>query len=245
MSSRVQLIAHRGASAYALENTLEAFELARAQEADAIEFDVQLTRDENLVVFHDADLQRLASDAQLVRSMTRAAILRVPLVLGSKTGRAPMLADVFAWAAHNDMRLHVELKLERTRDALPIAKELSRAFRGATASVRARTCVSSFAPSVLVGLAALEPSLARAFLFDREHTGLFASRALAQILPLTFVHPNYKLCSPRRMARWRARGLGVNAWTVDSPGVASALARVGVDGIITNDVPKLRTHLFL
>ncbi len=72
---RVLNVAHRGASAYAPENTLEAFELAIAQGADVIELDVRLTRDGELVVMHDAFVERTTNGRGEVRLMTLDEIL--------------------------------------------------------------------------------------------------------------------------------------------------------------------------
>jgi glycerophosphoryl diester phosphodiesterase len=68
---RVEIIAHRGASYDAPENTLAAARLAWAQGADALELDLHLTRDGRLAVIHDNDLQRVAGDPRLVAAATR------------------------------------------------------------------------------------------------------------------------------------------------------------------------------
>src|SRR5262245_45061418 len=67
---RPRVWAHRGASAHAPENTLEAFELARTAGADGIELDVRLDRDGTAVVFHDSDLQRLCDRPGCIEDLT-------------------------------------------------------------------------------------------------------------------------------------------------------------------------------
>ena len=67
---KVKIFAHRGASAYAPENTLEAFRLAMEQGADGIEIDVQLTKDNELVVIHDETVDRVSSAKGAVRDYT-------------------------------------------------------------------------------------------------------------------------------------------------------------------------------
>src|SRR3990167_3696238 len=66
----VWVIAHRGASCDAHENTLSAFELAIAQGADMIELDVRLSRDQEVMVFHDRSLKRTAGDERLLQQLS-------------------------------------------------------------------------------------------------------------------------------------------------------------------------------
>ena len=67
---KVEIWAHRGASAYAPENTLDAFRLAIEMGADGIELDVQLTKDDEIVVIHDETLQRVSNGTGYVRDYT-------------------------------------------------------------------------------------------------------------------------------------------------------------------------------
>ena len=68
--NKVKIFAHRGASAYAPENTLEAFRLAMEQGADGIELDVQMTKDGELVVIHDETIGRVSNGNGAVRDYT-------------------------------------------------------------------------------------------------------------------------------------------------------------------------------
>ena len=73
---KVKIFAHRGASAYAPENTLEAFRLAMEQGADGIEIDVQLTKDNELVVIHDETVDRVSNAKGAVRDYTLEELKR-------------------------------------------------------------------------------------------------------------------------------------------------------------------------
>src|SRR3954447_5926385 len=70
----VDVVAHRGASAYATENTFAAFDLALEQGADVLEFDVRAAGDGHLVLVHDPTLERLTGDPRAVSGLTRAAL---------------------------------------------------------------------------------------------------------------------------------------------------------------------------
>src|SRR5215218_966449 len=72
--ARVQVLAHRGASAYTPENTLAAFRLAIEQRADWLEMDVQQTKDGRLVVFHDLRMERTTSGSGPLRDLTLAQV---------------------------------------------------------------------------------------------------------------------------------------------------------------------------
>src|SRR5262245_46319885 len=101
---RPRIWAHRGDSAHAPENTLAAFELAKAAGADGIELDVRFDREGNVVVFHDRDLQRLCGRPGRMEDLSsdERKALRV-------SGEPiPLLADVFHILG--DLELDVEIK---------------------------------------------------------------------------------------------------------------------------------------
>jgi glycerophosphoryl diester phosphodiesterase len=114
VTGRVSIVAHRGASAYAPENTMAAFELASQLGADAIELDVHLTADERLVVHHDDTLDRTTTGSGYIRDRTWDEI--ACLSAGSwyaecfANEAVPLLEDVLAWAKEKGMPLSIELK---------------------------------------------------------------------------------------------------------------------------------------
>src|SRR5215470_12548083 len=100
------VIAHRGASAYAPENTMPAFELALRQGADMIELDVQRSADGALVVFHDDTTERWDGRKRRATECTLAELHA--LDIGGE--RVATLAEVCAFAREHSMPLNVELK---------------------------------------------------------------------------------------------------------------------------------------
>jgi len=101
-----RVIAHRGASAYAPENTLLAFELAARQGADMIELDVQRSADGVLVIFHDDTTERWDGRARLASACTLAELLTLDIG-GAKVAT---LAETCVFAREQGMRMNVELK---------------------------------------------------------------------------------------------------------------------------------------
>ncbi|BBF45049.1 glycerophosphoryl diester phosphodiesterase [Lachnospiraceae bacterium KM106-2] len=103
---------HRGASAYETENTLEAFELAIHQGADGIELDVQLTKDNQLVVFHDETLLRVAKREGYIKDYTLQELkqIRLPLKQGEGSTTIPTLREVYELVKPYQLKINVELK---------------------------------------------------------------------------------------------------------------------------------------
>lgn len=223
------VIAHRGASAYAPENTMAAFALARAQGADMIELDVQPTADGRLAVFHDDSTERWGARPRPVSACSLAELQR--LDIGGE--RVPALEEALAFAAETGMQLNVELKtIGVGRRCAALIGEFG---------VAEQVIVSSFLPAALHELRAAAPALRRAYLMGtdtyrpdvraRELWPFFALRAVAAAA----WHPYYDLPALDRVIPLvRRAGYQVNVWTVDDPARMRALAAAGVSGIITN-----------
>ncbi|HWG92131.1 MAG TPA: glycerophosphodiester phosphodiesterase family protein [Candidatus Thermoplasmatota archaeon] len=228
-----RLLAHRGASLDAPENTMAAFTLARSQGAHGLELDVRLTRDNVPVVVHDPDLRRVAGIPREPRGMTLAELQAVDV--GGwfspqfKGERAPTLKEVIA--KFGDLFLDVEIKTDdgTSPDALveAVLKELEQAPHPD------RVLVSSFDPFVLGIVRETAPHLATGGISEgplEEDDVLFLAEVSDAIIPeaafLTL-----------ETVEWvRAENLGLFPWTVNDPRAARRLLDMGVDGLIT-DVP--------
>jgi glycerophosphoryl diester phosphodiesterase len=225
---RPLVIAHRGASARATENTAEAVELAAELGADAVEIDVQLARCGKLVVFHDDSLERLTGVRAAVSERSLDQLRRLPLIGG---GRIAGLDEILE--AAGDLLIDLEVKSARPTRSGP----LSRAVASAVARHRRRgdILISSFDPAVLVRLRRWLPGVPTAYLFHMRQSLPLRAGWPAAWLGCDAVHPEHTLVTAARMKRWRSRGLVVNPWTVDRPERIRALAALGVDGFCTND----------
>ena len=105
--------AHRGASGYRPENTLEAFELAIRQGADGIELDVHTSADGELIVMHDETVDRVTDGTGLIKDMTSAQLKELKVSTSAEpTGiyRVPTLAEVLDLMRTTDMMVNIELK---------------------------------------------------------------------------------------------------------------------------------------
>ena len=219
--ARAEVIAHRGASAYALEHSLAAFDLALDQGADALELDVRLTADGQPVVIHDPTLLRTAADARAV-----AAVSACDLASLDPAVRPPMLADVLdRYGAAT--RWFVELK-----DTTPLCVDAV-ATALATRGLGRYAVVQSFDSGALRRMRGAMPSLAVAPLLWRA-PGARRLRSIATFA--TGIGVRYACVDLTLLMRARADGLAVRAWTPNATEDIARLAELGVDGVIT-DVP--------
>ncbi len=223
------IIAHRGASFDAPENTLAAFELACRQGADMLELDVQRCADGVLVVFHDATTHRWDGVGWPVRQCS-LAYLRSLDINGE---RVPTLAEVCALARTYPVALNVELKQP------DIAAQVVALLRAT--GLTHRSLLSSFDPAALRSLQATAPGLRCAYLMGTRsyHPGIRA-RELWPLLHLRAVgahgwHPAAQLHLLRFLLPVvRRAGYAVNVWTIDDPARMRQIAAWGASGIITN-----------
>ena len=229
------VIAHRGASAYAPENTMPAFELALRQRADMIELDVQRSADGVLVVFHDETTQRW--DGRARRAVDCSLAELQALDIGG--ARVPTLAEVCAFAREQNVQLNVELKGGRNGAGVAHIIQNER--------VEDLVLISSFDPAALAEFAAANPRLPRAYLMGtdtyrpdvrfRESWPFGALRRSGS----SAWHPAYQIpLLAWLIPRVRRAGYQVNVWTVDDVAMMRRLLALKVDGIITNTPDVLR-----
>lgn len=229
----IKVWAHRGASAYAPENTMAAFEMALEMGADAIELDVQMSRDGYLVVVHDPVLERTTDGQGFVKDYTLQELQRFDAGAWFnerfRGERIPTLADVFELVRGRAM-LNVEFKLMPIRYP-GIQEALLKLIRD-TGFPMDDLVVSSFEHPSLLRLQSLEDRIATAPLFTHYPTALRA-------LPGSIMHPHWGVVDEEFMAKARAEGRKVNVWTADDPRAWERLRALHVDGIITNTPDKL------
>lgn len=213
----MRLIAHRGFAGQYPENTLRAVEAAAAS-ADEIEIDVRRCDTGELVVIHDACVDRVTDGSGAVCRHSLAE-LRALDVLDTGDG-VPTLEEVLD-AVPPTVGVNVELKeIGLARDALRLAREAA-----------PQVTVSSFHANELEGCRGADESVPRAYLFDDEprHAMEFARE-----LDCCFVHPSLDCCDERLVGDAHAAGLQVNVWTVDSQEDARRVAELGADGLIAD-----------
>lgn len=235
------ILAHRGASKDAAENTLSAFEEAARQRADGVELDVMVCGSGEVVVCHDERLSRLSDvDWEVARTpwwKLRQADVGSKLGFGSE--RIPLLTEALAILPEHFV-INLELKCDAFED-LGLAAKVAGLVRAR--ALGGRVVLSSFNPLNLFRLAAVAPELKRGFLIDPDKPWAPQAGLLAPLTSTHSIHPHESQCTEARVSRWRARGWSVATWTVDDPERARALARAGVSYCITNTPSLLRKAL--
>lgn len=227
--------AHRGASGSAPENTLPAFEMAIEQGADAIELDVQLTRDDHLVVTHDETLERMTNGHGWVADHSLEDLRRLD-ASGGRDGfagvRIPTLAEVFDAVADADVRLNVELKNSRIPYQGMEERVLELIERYGYGD---RVILSSFDHNSLRRLAESGTKLPLGVLYSEP---LWRPWNYAIELGASALHPALSATRAKMVERSHENGLEVNVWTANEPEDIERVAEYGVDALITNH-PRL------
>jgi glycerophosphoryl diester phosphodiesterase len=249
------LVAHRGGSLLAPENTFVAFDRALELGADAVETDVHLTRDGVVVVFHDDETGRLTGVVGTIEERTLAEVHALDAAFGfSPDGgrsfpyrglgvRVPTLAETLA--RYPSLRWSVDAKSEdpALADAIVAVVRSARAVE--------RVCLGSFFDAQAVRLGALLPEVAR---FLPQHAATCHVMAAKAGQPATGCPSGYDLASlPHRLdgmtvvdravvEHFHRLGIPVHVWTVDEEADMRSLLALGVDGLVT-DRPDLAAEV--
>jgi len=224
---RPRVWAHRGDSAHEMENTMAAFERAKRVGADGIELDVRFDRDKNVVVFHDADLQRLCGRPGRIEDLSAGE--RAALRVGGHP--VPLLADVLAELG--ELEVDVEIKADKPGRMGPLVAATSQVI--ADSGRADQVLVSSFDPFSLIQLHRHLPEVALAFLFHDEQPLPMRKGWVGNWMGASVLHPQNTLCTEATVKAWHTAGFPVNVWTVDDEAELKRLAMLGVDGVFCND----------
>ncbi|WP_030858742.1 glycerophosphodiester phosphodiesterase [Streptomyces sp. NRRL S-37] len=254
-SARPLVIAHRGASAYAPENTLEAVDRAAALGVDWVENDVQRTRDGELVVLHDDSLRRTTDVEEVfpdrapwkVKDFTAAEIAR--LDAGSWFGaayagaRVPTLEQFVHRVERHRQKLLLEIKNPQLYPGIErqIVKVLGNEGWLDRRHVRNRLVVQSFSADSVRTVHDLRPAVKTGFLGTPPVSDLPAYAAFTdQINPSHGSLSAGYVAAVHAFKGARGKPLEVCAWTVNDAAAARRVAGFGVDGIITNTPDVVR-----
>jgi len=235
----VLAIAHRGASAYAPENTMASFRRALAQGVTFIETDLQLTRDAHFVALHDETVDRTTNGHGAIQHMTLTEARRLDAgswfaseFLGE---RLPTLEEILEFAKKNDVVFYLELKPSGFwggEHALISALRDSGEIR--------RSVIISFDAGILVGLRKIEPTLMTGLLYNGQIAKPFET---AVEIGARQVAVRGDLVTPKLLQQARKKDLQVVCWTVNSPAHMRLLVSAGVDGIMSDYPDRLLATL--
>jgi glycerophosphoryl diester phosphodiesterase len=242
-----EIIAHRGASFDAPENTLASLRLGFEQGADAGELDLHLSKDGRIVVHHDADTGRSAGHKQPLVTQTWDELRTLNVgQWGKWSGSAfaekiPLLSEVLALVPAG-RRLFIETKV-----GVEILSELEQVIRAsglAAAQLPIITFDLETARAAKLRLPAHEVSWIVGYPADRPAPVIDDLIQAAKAAGLDGLDLNFKFpIDAIFVQKVHAAGLKLYTWTVDDPAVARAQVAAGVDGITTNRPGWLRGQL--
>lgn len=249
---RPLIVAHRGASALAPENTLAAFRRAIDDRAEGIEFDVRLAKDGVAVVFHDATLNRTGLCDGNVAELTSAELAKIDV--GSwfnkmdrrkanpdnSLQRVSTLTETLGFLKEFKGRIYIELKCRDSEIAALVS-----AVCGASgdSGLVSQIIIKSFKMAVIPRVRLLCPGLKTAALFapkimtilrKEKHLVKIAEEFGANELSL-----HYSLATQKLMEEAGKRELPVTIWTADNPRWVKRGIKLGLNAIITNNPAKL------
>ena len=252
--------AHRGASARAPENTLEAFRMAVEAGAGGLEIDVHMARDGEIVVIHDATVDRTTDGSGAVAGMTLQELkgldagYRFSLDGGltfpyrNRGVRIPTLAEVYE--EFPSARVNADIKEARAGTEEAVLRVIKRA------GAEARTLVASNDHAVVrrfrrvsggrIPTAASRREIVAFYLMSRPRLEALLEalgRPAYDALQVPVEHKGIKLVTPRFLRAAHARGVRVDVWTINAPGEMRRLLDLGVDLIMTDRPETLASVL--
>ncbi len=231
------VIGHKGASKTCPENTLKAFKKAIELKADYIEFDVHLSKDKKIVVSHDPDIQRITGQPGIIKEMTLSELKQFDFGEGEQI---PTMEEVIE-VTKGKIGLQVEIK------ARGLEKQLVSILK--REGLIETTIISCFIHSKLLKIQKLEPNLKLAALepaiIGRDVLPSDHEKIVANAVKNNFfaIHPEYSLITEDFIKLSHKNGLRVHAWTVNDKEVMRKFVRMGIDGIITDDIEALKDVL--
>ena len=246
MKTKIKIVAHRGESAAAPENTLESFALAWLRKDKCIEGDFHLTRDGEVVCMHDANAKRTCGVDRMLADMTLAEVKRLDAGLWKgeawRFTRVPTLAEILA-TMPPEGGIFIELK--------SAGKILTR--------IKQMLKTSQCRPEQLTFIGFNERTIAAVKRHFPEHKAYWLTKSALKngkpkFTPESLVEKlrklgvdgvdiQHKLLTKEMVEALHAAGFSVHVWTVDDPAVASKLIGMNVDSITTNRAYALTREL--
>ena len=236
-AARPVVLAHRGGSMFT-ENTIEAFKASEQARVFSIETDVRTTKDGIAILFHDADLLRVAGINQKVSETNYSDIQNIELTSG---GRVPTLVQ--ALQALPLMRFNLDIKDERSIEPTAEAIELTKAHhrvlvssfsekrRVATLSLMSKPVATSASASIVISTWVMHVLHLPQRLIERKLRGIGALQIPRSMYGIKFDSRSF-------ISKIRKTETEIHYWTINNPQEMLELTRLGATGIVS-DVSEL------
>jgi glycerophosphoryl diester phosphodiesterase len=241
--------AHRGGAGLWPEKSLLAFRNALALGVDALEFDLHLTSDGEVVVIHDARLERTTTATGVVHEQSLAEIRSALLKKGdgqATAERVPTLAEVLDLARGTSVELLPEIKVGVDGRPYPTIEEKTLAALRVRGLI-GRTTIQAFQPDTVRRIRVLDSAVRTMLLVSRRHVdaqGVPPREVVrwARDVGATDVGLDFRLISAGVVGAARGIGIRLSAWTVNDEADITRMLGLGVD-VVMSDRPDLVKRL--
>ena len=239
-SDRTLIFGHRGAPTSITENTLPSFQKAITQGVDGLELDVRLSKDGQLIIFHDKNLKRLASQNQKVKELSFTELQTIKLQkTNSQKERAciPLLSEIVPLLGHIKV-LNIEIKSESLIDGEEMLKPIIQFLD--KHKIDDRCIISSFNPLFLMRLRLKRPQTIIGFLYNRNKWlhGWDNMIWMLRIKPEN-LHIHHKLLN-HWIVKWaQKKGMRINTYTINDKETYDN-CRPMIDGVFTDNIEYLK-----
>lgn len=230
LNKKIEITAHRGASSIYPENTMLAFKGAVEFGADWIELDVQLTKDDKIVVSHDGNLSRVAGVNKNIIDMTYDEIKEIDVGFffneKFKGERIPLLSDVIEFAIENNIRLNIELKptgkeIDFEKKVIDLINEYS---------FKDKCVIASQIYTILENSKKYDKTIKTLYVINDTIENINDVK-YSDDISMESNHINIE-----QVKKIHASNKKIYAWTVNTEKIISQMILLNVDNIITDDV---------
>ena len=230
----IPIFAHRGASGHALENTLVAFMKAKLLGADGIEVDIQRSKDDILVVFHDIDLIRLVGVKKIIYNCTLDELQQYKLGRRFRrwfsSKRIPTLEEVIKWVNEHQMPINIEIKESLLKDPTALITALR------TMQLPENSHFSSFHEELLKIVKEIRPDIDTALIVTKK----FDWNTLGELAHIDAVHASKKYYKRHNLKACDEVGMGIRFYGIEGNESFLKNPHPAVIGWITDYPEKVR-----
>jgi glycerophosphoryl diester phosphodiesterase len=238
MMARMKVYAHRGFSGLYPENTMIAFQHAAEEQFDAIELDVQLTRDGQVVIIHDETIDRTTDGSGLVMSYSLADLrrfdasrVRPEVVRGASI---PTFEEYCEWASSNPS-VYTNIEIKSSVIFYPGLEEKTFAIIQKY-HLENRVFFSSFNHLSLIILQQISPGIPLGLLVEEQ--GLVHAGSLCSRFGFAYFHPALPSVTAAGVAECHEHDVKVQVWTVDAQEDWDRMVAAKVDAVFSNFPPS-------
>lgn len=224
----MEIYGHRGAKGLTIENSLKGFRQAASQGINRFELDVQLSKDNQLVVFHDERLTRLVGTKHKVRHLEASRLTES--TLKGTDERIPLLKEVVEACPTVE---HWQFEIKTNRTNIHFIRPMARLIK--ELNIETKVTITSKHRGMLAAFKRVLPDISRGYV---QEWPIPNGIRVAKQLRCSFLCINKSLAKRSYISKAKERGLHVSVWTVNDPDDIKRLKRRGADSIIS-DYPQL------